>query len=68
MHWVFVAHLLAPTTKRSILNSVYFVEPIIKNDKFSFTIWTHTTSLTFDLTSDQEKLQRNIQKSEETFR
>jgi len=24
-----------------------------------FTICTHTTSLTFDLTSDQEKLQRN---------
>jgi len=39
-----------------------------------FTICTHTTSLTFDLTSDQEKLPRNREKNfhrekrEETFR
>jgi len=34
-----------------------------------FTICTHTTSLTFDLTSDQDKLPRNRRKkSEETFR
>jgi len=44
-------------------NSVYFVSPDITNYKFpsaGFTTCTHTTSLTFDLTSDQEKLPRNI--------
>jgi len=43
-------------------NSVYFVSPDIINYKFaseSFTICTHTTSLSPDLTSDQEKLPRN---------
>jgi len=43
-------------------NSVYFVQPKIKNYKFAskgLIICTHTTSLTFDLTSDQEKLPRN---------
>jgi len=40
-----------------------------------FTICTHTTSLTFDLTSDQEKLPKELEKNlslgkkrEETFR
>jgi len=40
---------------------VYFVQPKITNYKFAsagFTICTHTTSLTFDLTSDQEQLPR----------
>jgi len=44
------------------LNSVYFVSPDIKNYKCStegFTVCTHTTPLTFDLTSEQEKLPRN---------
>jgi len=58
------------------LNSVYFVQPNITNYKFAsegFTICTHSTSLTFDLTSDQEKLPRNRKnpftgKSEETLR
>jgi len=59
-------------------NSVYFVQPIITHYKFAsecFTICTHTTSLTFDLTSDQEELPRNRKKtlsqgkkSEEPFR
>jgi len=49
----------------TIFNSVYFIEPNITHYKFSsegFTICTHTTSLTFDLTSDQEKLPRNREK------
>jgi len=43
-------------------NSVYFIQPRITNYKFAsggFTICTHTTSLTFDLTSNQEQLPRN---------
>jgi len=43
-------------------NSVYFIQPDITNDKFAsedFTISTHMTSLTFVLTSDQEKLPSN---------
>jgi len=56
-------------------NLVYFVSPIITNYKFAsegFTVCTHTTSLTFDLTS--EKLPKNRKKNlhrrkrEETFR
>jgi len=58
-------------------NSVYFVKPIITNYNFAsegFTICTHTTSLSQDLTSDQEKRPRNRKKTfhrekrEETFR
>jgi len=44
------------------LDSVYFVKPNITNYKFAsegFTICTHTTSLSQDLTSDQEKLPKN---------
>jgi len=40
------------------LNSVYFIKPIVTNNKLAsegFTICTHMTSLTFDLTSDQGK-------------
>jgi len=42
-------------------NSVYFIQPNITNYVFAsvgFTICTHTTSLTFDLTLDQEKLSK----------
>jgi len=41
------------------LNSVYFVQPNITNYKFAsegFTIFTYTTSLSQDLTSDQESV------------
>jgi len=44
------------------VNSVYFVQRNIINYECvseGVTICTHTTSLTFDLTSDQEKLPRN---------
>jgi len=47
-------------------NSVYFILPNIKNYKFvseGFTICTHTTSLSQNLTSDQEKLQEMEKKS-----
>jgi len=47
-------------------NSVCFVSPIITDHTFAsegFTICTHRTSLTFDLTSDQEKLPRNRKKN-----
>jgi len=43
------------------LNSAYFVSLNITNYEFSsedFSICSHTTSLTFDLTPDQEKLPR----------
>jgi len=46
-------------------NSVYFIKPNIANYKLpseGFTICTHTTSLTFDLTSDQVKLPQKIEK------
>jgi len=64
------------TTNTGIrLNSVYFIQPNITNYEFpsqGFTIWTHTTSLTFDLTSDQEQHPKNRKnsgkKSEEPFR
>jgi len=58
-------------------NSVYFVLPNITNYKFAskgFIICTPTTSLTFDLTSYQEKDPRNRKnpftrkKREEPFR
>jgi len=45
-----------------IFNSVYFISPNITNSEFpseGFTICTDTTSLTFDLTSDQEELPIN---------
>jgi len=48
--------------------TVYFVLSNITNSKFvseGFKICTHTTSLIFDLTSDQEKLPRDRKK---TFR
>jgi len=41
--------------------SVYFIKANITNYEFAserFTICTHTTSLTFDLTSNQEKLKK----------
>jgi len=47
-------------------NSVYFISPNITNHKLSsegFTICPHMTSLTFDLTSDQEKLPRDREKN-----
>jgi len=47
------------------IHPVYFVQPTITNDKCAsegFTICSHTTSLTFDLTSDQEQLPRNRKK------
>jgi len=47
-------------------NSVNFVLPNITNYTFTsegFTICTHTTSLSQDLTSDQEKLPRNREKT-----
>jgi len=40
--------------------------PISQNLKFAsegFTICTHMTSLTFDLTSDQEQLPKNLKKN-----
>jgi len=45
-------------------NSIQFIlySPNITNYKFAsggFTICTHTTSLTFDLTSDQEKVPKH---------
>jgi len=43
-------------------NSVYFIQPNITNYTMQFTICTHATSLTFDLTSDQEKRAKNIRK------
>jgi len=48
-------------------NSVYLISPNITDFKKKlpsggFTICTHMTSLTFDLTSDQEKLPRNRKK------
>jgi len=58
-------------------NSVNLIQPNITNYELAsegFTICTHTTSLTFDLTSDQEKLPTNRKKTfhwekrEETFR
>jgi len=52
-------------------NSVYFIWPNITNYEFpseGFTICTHTTSLTFDLTSDQEKLPGNIRTLQESNR
>jgi len=58
-------------------NSVYFVKPNNTNYKFTsegFTICAHTTSLSQDLTSDQEKLPKNRKKTfhkekrEDTFR
>jgi len=45
-----------------LLYSVYVVQPNITISEFAsegFTIWTHTTSLTFDLTSDQKPLPNN---------
>jgi len=50
------------TSQVESFNSVYFIQPNITNEKFSsegFTVCTHMTSLTFDLTSDQEQLPRN---------
>jgi len=47
------------------LNSVYFLEPNIANSEFAavgFTICTNTTTLTFDLTSDQEKKPSGVKK------
>jgi len=47
------------------LPSVHFGEPNIRNCKLpseDFTICTHTTSLPFDLTSDQEKLPKKQKK------
>jgi len=52
----FDSRFWTPLPKHSVFNSVYFL-----NYKFTsegFTICTHTASLTFDLTSDQEKLPR----------
>jgi len=43
-------------------NSLHFIRSNITKKKCAsagFTICTHTTSLTFDLTSDQEKLPQN---------
>jgi len=47
--------------RRFQLYSVCFAQPNITNYEFAsgFTICTHTTSLTFERTSNQEKLPRN---------
>jgi len=48
-----------------LFNSVYFVYAIITNYKIAlegFTICTHTTSLSQEITSDQKKLPRNRRK------
>jgi len=48
---------------------VYFIQPNTTHYEFAsegFTICTRTTSLTFDLTSDQGKLPKNTRKK--TFR
>jgi len=50
----------------SQFNSVYFIKPNITNYEFAsegFTLCTYTTSLTFDLTSDQEKRPWNRKKT-----
>jgi len=59
--------IMGPSMVPHLLNSIpliLYISSII-NYKFAsegFTICTHTTSLTFDLTSDQEKLPRNREK------
>jgi len=50
-----------------VFDSIQFViyKPNITNYELAsegLTIWTHTTSLTFDLTSDKGKLPRNSKK------
>jgi len=60
---------------RQVLEAVAYLHSLhIVHRNLKVTICTHTTSLTFDLTSDQEKLPRNRKKHftskerEETFR
>jgi len=46
--------------KYSIFNSVHFEQPKITNSpQRAYQMCKHTTSLTFDLTPEQEKLPRN---------
>jgi len=48
----------------SIQFSLFYIAQYYKSQLSSegFTIWKHTASLTFDLTSDQEKVPRNRKK------
>jgi len=54
------------SSRSPLFNSVYFIKPNIRNYEFAsegFTVRTHMTSLTFDLTLDQDKLPRNRKKT-----